>query len=186
MASLGRKPQEGGPRPRGVCQRANPGSGRRILTHPGPHSYHASYDRDVGHLAPGSLRLDGPFDRRLVHWNIAPVAGRATRLRCWVRSEALAGCLATLNVAAFAADHWIDTWCLASTDPSGNAANGWRMVDRPAEIPGGTSAWALVEATLPAEALPPETDHVAFFIDARQGDGKLWIDELDLWQPDPS
>ena len=143
------------------------------------------YDPYAGHPTPGSLRLDGPFDRRLVHWNTMVAAGRDTRLRCWVKTEALAGCLATLNVAVFAADHWIDTWCLASTDPSSNAKNGWRMVESPAKIPTGTDDWTLVEAVLPAGALPPETDHAAFFTDARDGTGKLWIDALDLWQPGP-
>ena len=42
----GSKPISVPARPLSEDQRANPGSGRRILTHPGPHSYHAGYDDD--------------------------------------------------------------------------------------------------------------------------------------------
>ncbi len=144
-----------------------------------------TWDRQVGHAAPGSLRLDGPFDRRLVHWNIRPTPGRSVQLRAWVRTDQLDGCLASLSVALFAPDRWLKTWCLARTDQPNGKEMDWPTIDRPGRIPSGTTDWTLVEATLSGSEIPPETQQIAFVVDVRNGSGRLWIDDLDLWQPAP-
>ncbi|MBI2297409.1 MAG: hypothetical protein HYU66_00405 [Armatimonadetes bacterium] len=141
-----------------------------------------AYDAEVGRDAAGSLRLDGPFDRRLVHWSITPTPGRPLRMRAWVRTAELAGCRATISVALFAADHWIKSYCLASTDPSGTPAIGWPLIERAARIPFGTADWTRLEAELPGDQIPPETNQIAFYVDVQGGTGRLWLDDLDLWQ----
>jgi len=143
-----------------------------------------AWDADVGHSSAGSLRLDGPFDRRLVHWNITPRLGRPLRLRCWTRTEQLEGCLAVLSVAMFGGDGWLGTWGLATTNPASNEENGHPLIAKPAIIPTGSADWTLLDATLPADALTPETHNIAFFVDARHGMGRLWLDDIDLWQPE--
>jgi hypothetical protein len=137
-------------------------------------------DTEVGHAAPGSLRLDGPFDRRLVQFSLPVAPSRPLRLSCWVKAESLTDCEVTLNLALFAQDHWLNSPCLASTRPPAGAPNAV------ATIPSGTSDWTLVEATLPAELIPEESKTGAFYIDAK-GDtsGRVWFDDLDLWQPAP-
>jgi hypothetical protein len=142
-----------------------------------------AWDPGVGHGSPGSLRVSGPFDRRLVHWNIAPIPGREMRLRCWVKTERLAGCLVTLNTANFAPDRWLNGWCLASPDPAPAAPENPVTASQPGRIPSGTSEWTLVEAVLPGDAIPAETGQMAFFLDVKGGDGTVWIDDVDLWQP---
>jgi hypothetical protein len=122
-------------------------------------------DEAVGHRAPGSLRLDGPFDRRLVQFSLPVVGARDLHFAFWAKTEALADAEVTANVALFAADRWLTSPCLAS-------------------IPGGTSDWTLVEGTLPADRVPAETKTVAFYLDAAgRGSGTIWFDDLDLWQP---
>jgi hypothetical protein len=141
-----------------------------------------TWDAGVGHAAPGSLRLDGPFDRRLVHWNTEVAPGRELRLRCWVRTDDLSGCLATLNVAFFATDRWLNGWCLATTGKAGEPADNPLSAGRVGSIPTGAAGWTLVEAMLPSDAVPAETHHAAFFLDAKGGAGRVWIDDVDLWQ----
>jgi len=141
-----------------------------------------AWDRAGGHDAPGSLRLDGPFDRRLVYWDIAPKPGRPMHLRGWVRAQGVTGCLATLSIALFAPDKWLTTWCLATSGPPGEIEGGWRTVDRLGHMPTGTADWILVEAVLSPERIPPEATRAAFFVDVKGGQGTLWIDDLDLWQ----
>ncbi len=146
----------------------------------------SAYSRDdkVGHAEPGSLRLDAPFDRRLVHWGITLKPGQPARLRAWVKTRGLQGALVSLNVALFAADHWLQTFCLAATEPVGELEGGWRAVPRLGHIPTGDADWTLVEATLPVESIPRDTATAAFFLDAsRGGQGTVWLDDLDLWQP---
>jgi len=135
-------------------------------------------DAEAGHAAPGSLRLDGPFDRRLVEFGLPVDGSRPLRLSFWVKTESLDDCEITANVALFAADHWLTSPCLASTKPPGDAPNPV------VTIPVGTNDWVRVEATLGADLIPDETKNCAFYIDAK-GDarGRIWFDELDLWQP---
>jgi hypothetical protein len=143
-----------------------------------------AWDTEVGHAGPGSLRLDAPFDRRLVHWGIRPTAGRPLKLRCWVKAEGFTGCLATLSLAFFAPDKWLKTWCLATSGATGEIEPGWRTVEACGRIPLGSADWTLVEASLGSEMLPPETDNAAFVVDViGGGEGRLWIDDIDLWQP---
>ncbi|MBM3499928.1 MAG: hypothetical protein FJX74_14805 [Armatimonadetes bacterium] len=134
-------------------------------------------DAAVGHEAPGSLRLDGPFDRRLVQFNLPADPSRALRLSFWVKTESLADCALTANVALFAQDRWLTSPCLASTRPDPPAPNAV------ATIPTGTCDWTRIEAALPAEQIPDETKHYAFYLDAAGGEGRVWFDELDFWQP---
>ena len=133
-------------------------------------------DLEIAHEAPGSLRLDGPYDRRLVQFNLRVDPARPLRLGFWVRTEALADCDLTANVACFAADRWLTSPCLASTRPRPEATNAVAV------IPAGTTGWTRVEAVLPAELIPDETVNCAFYLDAAGGMGRVWFDELDLWQ----
>jgi hypothetical protein len=143
-----------------------------------------AWDGEVGHAGPGSLRLDGPFDRRLVHWGVRPVAGRPVKLRCWIKAEGFSGATATLSLACFAPDKWLHTWCLSTNGKLGEIEGGWTTVDACGKIPTGTTDWTLVEGTIPADQIPPGTDNAAFVVDViGGGQGKLWIDDLDLWQP---
>jgi hypothetical protein len=42
----------------------------------------------------------------------------------------------------------------------------------------------MVEALMPVGLVPPDTARAAFFVDAKgAGQGTIWFDELDLWQP---
>jgi len=143
-----------------------------------------TWDSDVGHAAPGSLRLNAPFDRRLVHWGLSPQAGRPMRLRGWVRTDRLERCHVTLNLALFGPEKWLTTWCLATTDGAGEIESGWRTVEEPGRIPTGTADWTLVEATLAPELIPSEANRAAFSVDASGGEGRIWLDDLDLWQPE--
>jgi hypothetical protein len=143
-----------------------------------------TWDAQVGHAAPGSLRLDAPFDRRLVYWNVRPVKGRPMKLRCWVKTENFIGGVATLNACFFGTDKWLGTICLATNGPTGEIEKGWNMIEQPGRMLSGTTDWTPVEATLRADQIPADTDHIAFFIDvSKGGTGRLWIDDLDLWQP---
>ena len=142
-------------------------------------------DAEVGHAAPGSLRLEAPFDRRLVHWGIRPVGGRAMKFTGWVKTADLADALVTFNISFFAPERWLETWCLATTGPIGEIEAGWRTLHEPAHIPLGTADWTALEATLPAELIPKEATSAAFFVDVSGGGrGRLWVDDLDLWQPE--
>ncbi len=105
-----------------------------------------TWDSEVGHRVPGSLRFDGPFDRRLVHWRVTPETGRPVRLRLWVKAQELADCVASVNLALFGPDKWITTWCLAATEDEEQG-----RFDGTASIPAGTTDWTLVETELPAE-----------------------------------
>lgn len=141
-----------------------------------------AWDGEVGRAAPGSLRLDGSFDRRLVHWNVEPAAGKDWRLTGWVRTDGLAGCLATLSLAFFDEGGWLGSWCLARTDSDGPSQD-WPTVDAPGRIPLGTADWTRVEATLSADRVPPDATRAALFVDVSGGSGSLWLDDLDLCQP---
>ncbi len=141
-----------------------------------------AWDGSVGCAEPGSLRLDGPFDRRLVHWNIAADVTRGLRLRLKVRTAALDGCLATVNVAAFGADGWIRSWCLARA-AAGGREPGWPAIAQPGALPEGTADWTPVAGGIAAGELPPETVQLALFVDVSGGSGTLWLDDLDLYQP---
>ena len=143
-----------------------------------------AFDAQVGHTAPGSMRLDGPFDRRLVHWNIKPVAGRPIKLSCWVKAERLSGCTVTLSLAFFAPDKWLVTPCLATSGAPGEIEGGWQTIAGCGKMPLGTNDWTLVEATLPADKVPAGMANAAFVVDAKGGgEGRLWLDDIDLWQP---
>ena len=142
-----------------------------------------AWDANVGHDAPGSLRLDAPFDRRLVHWGLAPAPGKSLRLRAWVRTDDLGAANVTLSLALFGPSRWLSTWCLATTGPEGEIEGGWRTVPGCGHIPAGTSDWTLVEAMLPGDVVPAETTAAAFFVDAKgAGPGTIWFDDLDLWE----
>ena len=144
-----------------------------------------AYDAQVGHNAPGSLRLDGPFDRRLVHWNTKPVVGRPIRLSCWVKSERLSVATVTLSLAFFGPDKWLVTPCLATSGAAGEIEGGWKTIDGYAKIPLGTNDWTLVTATLPADQVPAGLANAAFVLDVKGGgEGRLWLDDIDLWQPE--
>ncbi len=143
-----------------------------------------SWDGTVGHVAPGSIRLDGPFDRRLVHWGLVPAVDQDTRLSAWVKTEALSGGTVTLNMAFFGADKWLGSWCLAATGPVDDLEEGWRVLPGLGRLPTGTADWTQVEAVLPAGTIPRDTVKAAFYIDAKDGgSGTVWLDDLDLWQP---
>ncbi|MCX7600169.1 MAG: hypothetical protein N2512_15075, partial [Armatimonadetes bacterium] len=128
-----------------------------------------AFDAAIGHAATGSLRLDGPFDRRLVHWGIRPAPGHEIRFTGWVKTDDLTDCRATLNIAFFGPERWLTTWCLATSGPTGEIEGGWRTVPVPARIPLGTADWTLLEATLPAELVPDNVTNAAFFIDVTGG-----------------
>jgi len=100
-----------------------------------------------------------------------------------VRTEQLAVCRATLTAALFAGDRWLKSYCLATTDPSRTPAIDWPLVDQPAHIPLGTQEWTSLSAVLPGNEIPAQTKQVAFHVDVRGGTGRLWLDDLDLWQP---
>jgi hypothetical protein len=143
-----------------------------------------AWDPAAGHATPGSIRLDGPFDRRLVHWNIIPSPGRPMHMRAWVKPRDLNGGLITLNIAFFGADKWLGSWCLAASGPTGGMEPGWSAVPALARIPTGTADWTLVEATVPAASVPAAAATAAFYIDAKDaGTGAVWFDDFDLWQP---
>jgi len=78
-------------RPLSEDQRANPGSGRRILTHPRSHSYHASYDnagrqRGMRHSRNGTGR--GRTAIRPYSWTTGVVEGNVPRYApCATRDE---------------------------------------------------------------------------------------------------
>jgi hypothetical protein len=140
-------------------------------------------DPAVGHDEPGCLRLDGPFDRRLVYWGALPKAGKPLKMRVWVRTRALSGARVTVSLALFGEKGWLRTWCLASTEPNRDIEPSWRVVPGCGAIPNGTSEWTAVEARLPADLLTTEVTKTAFFIDATGGgSGSIWFDDFDLWQ----
>jgi len=144
-----------------------------------------SWDGTTGHVAPGSLRLDAPFDRRLVHWGLQPVVGKPMRVSAWVKTRDLGGGLVTLNMAFFGADKWLGSWTLAASGPTGEREPNWGTIAEPGRIPSGTTDWALVEAELPGVDVPEGTVKAAFYIDAAEGGaGSVWFDDLDLWQPE--
>ncbi len=140
-------------------------------------------DAAMGHEEPGSLRLDGPFDRRLVYWGALPKAGQPLKLRLWVRTKDLAAARVTVSLALFGEKGWLRTWCLASTEPSKDIDSSWRVLPGCGTLPIGTLEWTGVEATLPAELLTAEVTKTAFLIDAAGGgSGSIWLDDFDLWQ----
>jgi hypothetical protein len=144
-----------------------------------------TWDPEVGHAMPGSLRLDAPFDRRLVHWGLSPQAGRPVKLCGWVKTDRLEGCHVTLNLALFGPEKWLTTWCLATTDGAGEIESGWRTVEKFGWLPTKTTEWTSIEAFLPAAQIPSEANRAAFFVDVKGGgQGRMWIDDLDLWQPE--
>ena len=144
-----------------------------------------AWDPDEGHDAPGSLRLDGPFDRRLVQRGIELHPGRPVRMRCWVKTDHLEGCIATLNLVLWAKDKWLRTWCLAATRCEDADLEGATLAPNATLIPEGTNEWTLVEADLAAEGIPSETTRAAFYVDVKGGGtGTTWMDDLDLWQPE--
>jgi hypothetical protein len=144
-----------------------------------------AWDADQGHLAAGALRLDGPFDRRLVRWDIVPTPGRALNLRAWVKTQAATGARVTLNICFWAGDRWVGTWCLGTTGGTGDIEGGWHISDQAGLIPTGTADWTEVSGVLPADKVPAGVTKAAFFIDAAGGGGgKVWLDDLDLWQPE--
>ena len=143
------------------------------------------WDPDEGHSAPGCVRLDGPFDRRLVHWGADPKPDGAVRIRCWVKTEQIEGCLATLNLALFGAKGWIKTWCIATNGGPEADLGGALLMAGHAKLPSGSSPWTVIDVTLEADLIPPETTRGAFFIDVKGGaKGSLWLDDVDVWQPD--
>jgi hypothetical protein len=141
-----------------------------------------AHDRGEGKQAEGSLRLDGPFDRRLVHWNVELKPGRPVRLRCWLKTRNLNDAAVTLSVALFGGKGWIGSHCLASTTPDRDIDPNWRVVAGCARIPLGTNEWTLLTSTLPADSITQGVSKAALFIDAAGGGGSLWIDDVDLWQ----
>ncbi len=138
-------------------------------------------DTKIGHARPGCLRLHAPFHLRLVQWNIYPERGKPLHLKFWVKTENLAGCLITANLAWFGAPNgkWIETWRLAT---NGNAKTpGRQTIGGVGRIPNNTD-WMSVAVAVPP--MPPKADKAAFFIDARDGGtGIIYFDDLDLWQP---
>lgn len=143
----------------------------------------SAHDRAEGKQEAGALRLDGPFDRRLVHWNVELKPGRRVHMRCWVKTRDLRGAAVTLNVALFGEKGWIGSHCLASTTPARDVDPNWRVVAGCARVPLGTNGWTLLTSTLPAGAVTQDLRKAAIFIDAAGGDGgSLWIDDVDLWQ----
>jgi len=113
---------------------------------------------------------------------VEPAAGKDWRLTGWVRTDGLAGCLATLSLAFFDEGGWLGSWCLARTDSDGPSQD-WPTVDAPGRIPLGTADWTRVEATLSADRVPPDATRAALFVDVSGGSGSLWLDDLDLCQP---
>jgi len=101
-----------------------------------------------------------------------------------VRTEGFGGAAATLSLAFFAPDRWLETGCLATSGQPGEIEANWRTAEACGRAPTGAAGWTLVEASLPPERVPTGADRAAFVIDAKGGgQGQLWIDDLDLWQP---
>ncbi len=143
-----------------------------------------AYDGKIGHLLPGSLRLIAPFSQRFVQWNIKPERDNSLFFKCWIKSDHLSGCRITLNLAWFGSKDWVSTSCLASTGEEARIENGWQTVKGFAHISVNTKDWEPIEVALTPPYMPNGADHAAFFIDATGGgSGRIWIDELDLWQP---
>jgi hypothetical protein len=143
-----------------------------------------AYDRKIGHLVPGSLRLTAPFSQRLVQWNIKPERDAPLHFKCRIRTDHLSGCRITLNLAWFGPKDWVSTSCLATTGEEGQIENGWQTVKDFAHIPTNTKNWEPIEDSLAPPYIPDGADHAAFFIDATGGgSGEIWLDDLDLWQP---
>ncbi len=143
-----------------------------------------AYDRKIGHLLPGCLRLTAPFSQRLVQWNIKPERDKPLLFKCWIKSDDLSGCRITINLAWFGPKDWVRTSCLASTGEEKRIENGWQTIKGFAHIPANTKDWESIEVALEPPYIPDGADHAAFFIDAAGGGtGRIWIDELDLWQP---
>ncbi|MCX6361977.1 MAG: hypothetical protein NT029_19430 [Armatimonadetes bacterium] len=143
----------------------------------------SAHDRAEGKQDAGSLRLDGPFDRRLVHWNLGLKPGREAHLSCWVKTRNLAGAAVTLSVALFSEKEWIGSHCLASTTPDRDVAPNWRVARGCAHVPMGTNEWTLLTSTLPADAITQDLRKAALFIDVSGGgSGTIWFDDVDLWQ----
>ena len=51
-------------------------------------------------------------------------------------------------------------------------------------MPNGTTDWTQVTATLAADEIPAGVSKAAFVVDVKGGgEGQIWLDDLDLWQP---
>lgn len=139
-------------------------------------------DASEGHAVPGSLRLDGPFDLRLVQWDVTPAPERDLHVSAWVRTRGLEGAQVTLNLALFGKEKWLRTWCLAATKASGSPETGWDVLPGVEQLPTGDAEWARVEVTVPGALLPAEVVKGALFVDASGGGaGSVWFDDLDVW-----
>ncbi len=144
-----------------------------------------SWDPDRGHETPGSLRLDAPFDRRLVQQGIQLNPNQPLKLRAWVKSERLTGCLATFNLALFDREGWLQTWALATSGREGDDLGDTVLVPDAAKMPTGTADWTLLAVTLAPKFIAAQTTRAKFHVDVKGGGtGTLWIDDLDLWQPE--
>ncbi|HCU36012.1 MAG TPA: hypothetical protein DGT21_11365 [Armatimonadetes bacterium] len=139
-----------------------------------------SWDATVGHTSPGSLRLDGPLDRRLVHRRIEPRPGRPLHVSMWVRTEALSRCLVTLNLSLSAPDRWLGTWCLAHGGDVGAPEDP--LIPGAGRIPTATTDWTQVEMRVDASSIPPDTSRASLYVDVAGGTGRIWFDDFDLWQ----
>ena len=148
----------------------------------------------MGHTVPGCLQLDAPFSLRLVQWGVRPKRGQPLHLRFWVKTESLAGCRVSVDLAWFSGGNkWIETWCLAQTgDPKVPGFHRevqkvlpghWQAIAGSGHIPSGTSSgWVPVGVTMPS--MPPGAAVAAFFINAKGGGrGTIYFDDVDLWQP---
>lgn len=139
-----------------------------------------SWDPSVGRASPGSLRMDGPLSRRLVHRRLEPAPGHALHVSMWVKTEALSHCLVTLNLSLSAPDRWLGTWCLAYGGDAGAPENP--LIAEPGLIPTATTNWTQVEVRVDASSIPPDTSRASLYIDAAGGIGRIWFDDFDVWQ----
>ncbi len=133
-----------------------------------------TWDRKVGHLAPGSLRSTPPHDARMVNWQqwyLAIRPDQPIHWSVWLKAERLRGARLHIGLARFTKDGWIGDTLLVS----------------PEMCPAGSSDWIEMKGVVTPEQLGAGFTHAALYIDVSpdsqiRTDGTLWIDELDLWQ----
>ncbi len=133
-----------------------------------------TWDREVGHLAPGSLRSTAPHNGRMVNWQQWYLAIRPDKpifWSVWLKAERLSGAKLHIGLARFSKEGWLGDTLLVSPDA----------------CPSGSRDWVEFTGTITPDQLGAGFTHAALYIDVspdsqHSPDGTLWIDELDLWQ----
>ena len=144
-------------------------------------------DAAEGHAAPGSLRIEAPFDTRCVYRPSERLAqnGRDWRFAMWVKAKRIdPKSLLTVNLAFFSDSRWLGTYCLASSQTNTVFGKNGGTTENSARIVFDSNAWVRVESTFAANRVPKQANSYALYLDASKGGtGCIWADDLDFWQP---